>query len=91
MRRELGNSDQALDLLPRDFRLVTSGLRHGNDREQYCEHYPIFSGRPVISVLSRLPITRDLEPSSSRHNLNTAAVIVLFERVNSNSLKLSIL
>jgi len=25
MRRELGNSDQALDLLPRDFRLVTSG------------------------------------------------------------------
>ena len=27
--------------------------------------YPIFSGRPVISVLSRLPITRDLEPSGS--------------------------
>jgi len=81
MRRELGNSDQALDLLPRDFRLVTSGLRHGNDREQYCEQQPFaqrhdrypsqrrladFLGvRPEISVLYGFPITRDVEPSGA--------------------------
>jgi hypothetical protein len=53
--------------------------------------YPIFSGGPTeISVLSRFPITPDLEPSGTS-GPQRRAVIALFERVDSNSRKLSIL
>jgi hypothetical protein len=53
--------------------------------------YPIFLAvRPGISALSRFPITRDLKPSGTSGPQRKAG-IALFERVDSNSRKLSTL
>jgi hypothetical protein len=46
--------------------------------------------QPEISVLSRFPITPDLKPSGAS-GPQRWAVIALFERVDTNSRKLSIL